>query len=244
MSTCRHQATVELIPLIRFENEIPPPPPLPASMSKKSFDARRRATMAAAMNQPVKRTSSLGMIPSNDIERLVHDDSDIDSINQSQSNDGQPTRITNKFLEELRGKCREFRVKARNLPIDQRIARLRTTNPCAKDLFKIHFEINDDDEDNQPTKDSHFFTEESQEKIRGDIFKELDRQRRKQFDKYHRHLLVGRALLVGITLLLIFMSLTLIYVVFDLYDRANFLESKLPDNEFISILSDNTTNRY
>lgn len=230
-------ASIEQIPLIHFEHEIPPPPPLPASMSKKSFNARRRATIAAAralMNQPVN------------VEYSSHDDSDVDSSNQSQSNDGLPIRTTNKFLEELRLKRQELIAKAKNISIDQRIAfhrRQRPRNPCAKDLFNIHFEINDDEE-NISTRESHFFTEESQEKIRGDIFKELDRQRRKQFHKYHRHLLLGRALLVGITLLLIFMSLTLIYVVFDLYDRANFLDSKLPENEFVSILSDKSNIVY
>ena len=238
------RTSTEQIPLIHFEHEIPPPPPpLPASMAKKLFDVRRRATIAAAMNQPVKKSRSMGIIHSNGTSHLSHDDSDVDS---SQSSDGLPVRTTNKFLEEIRLKRQELIAKAKNISIDQRIAfhrRQRTRNPCAKDLFNIHFEI-DDDEENISTKESHLFTEESQEKIRGDIFKELDRQRRKQYHKYHRHLLLGRALLVGITLLLIFMSLTLIYVVFDLYDRANFLDTKLPENQFVSILSDKSNIVY
>jgi hypothetical protein len=43
------------------------------------------------------------------------------------------------------------------------------------------------------------------------------------------------------TSLIAFMSFTLIYVVLDLYDRAHYLDMKLPENEFIPMIYDKTT---
>jgi hypothetical protein len=37
------------------------------------------------------------------------------------------------------------------------------------------------------------------------------------------------------------MSITLIYVVIDLYNRANDLDIKLVDDEFLPVIYDNTT---
>ena len=235
--------TAERIPLTHIEHEIPSPPPLPASIaaitkkqmaSKNSFDMRRRATIAAAkasINVLMKKSSSVGLINQTDTESVIcHDD----SIHQS-------NQTTNKFLDELRLKCREFQAKTKNFTIDQRIAFHRRERQRAQDLFDVHFGCHDDEE-NLSNTNIHLFTQESQEKIRGDIFQELDRQRTRQFHKYHRHLLVGRTLLVLTTLVLIFMSLTLIYVVIDLYDRARSLDSKLPDNEFVSINLDKSMN--
>lgn len=72
------------------------------------------------------------------------------------------------------------------------------------------------------------FNEDTQEKIRNNIFDELDRQQMKQFHKtQHRQLVFGRALLMFITSILIFMGVTLVYVVIDLYDRATNLRIKI-----------------
>lgn len=246
----------ERIPLVQIEHEIPSPPPLPASISdinkkqmtsNRSFDMRRRATIAAAAKASIRKTSSIGIINQTDSTIVsCHDDSDIDSIHQSNS-----SRTTNKFLQELRLKRRELKAKAKNFTIDQRIAFNRReqqrTRPRAQDIFDVHFECADGDDDieeNLLKTNVHLFTEESQEKIRDDIFQELDRQRKKQFHKYHRHLLFGRTLLVLTTLFLIFMSLVLVFVVIDLYDRAQSLNSKLPDNEFVSIDLDKSIKGY
>ena len=72
---------------------------------------------------------------------------------------------------------------------------------------------------------SNLFNEDTQEKIRNDIFNELDRQRKKQFHKQHRHLVLGRALLMFITSLLAFMSITLIYVVIHLLDKVKYFDT-------------------
>jgi len=134
--------------------------------------------------------------------------------------------------------------KSRNLNIDQRIELNRFQHgrviKRAQDIFDVHFELNDDDDDNNNNNNMqyHLFNEDTQEKIRNNIFYELDRQRMRQFHKQHRQLILGRALLMFITSLLMFMGITLIYFVIHLYDRANYLDTKLDDNEFISMIYD------
>lgn len=251
----------EIIPLVHIENEIPPPPPLPISISstnneksskflniflqRKIFDTRRRATIAAAVasaGQQFKRSSSVDIITTNEfkvtsIDENEVEDSDVYSTTQSNNYDTTSSRTANKFLQELRLKRREIREKAKNFSIDQRIASNRRKIIRAQDIFAVHFELNEDETD-IPLDDPNLFTEESQEKIRNDIFTELNRQRKKQHHKHYRHLLLGRALLMIMTSLFLFMSLTLIYVVTDLYNRATNLDAKLPENEFISMAHD------
>ena len=151
-------------------------------------------------------------------------------------------RPTNKFLQELRSKRRELQEKSKNVSIDQRIAFHRRQHPRrivrAQDIFAVHFELNDEDDYPIPLTEENLFTEESQEKIRNDIFAELNRQQIKQYYKQHRHLLFARALLLLMTALFAFMSFTLVYVVSDLYDRGRYLDTKLPENEYISMIYD------
>jgi hypothetical protein len=271
----------EIIPLVHIENEIPPPPPLPTSiistngknsnrsptklfssmLPRKSFDTRRRATMAAAMasaGNQLRKSSSADMIhkteptlilpnQTNTINENEGDESDVYSTTQSNNYDTNSSRVPNKFLQELRLKRRELLGKAKNISIDQRIAIHHRANQRsvvrAQDIFDVHFEAVDD-EDNIPIKDINLFTEESQAKIRNDIYHELDRQRTKLYHKHHRHLLLGRSLLAFMTLLLTLMSFTLIYVVIDLYDRAKHLDAKLPENEFIPMTYDKPPKFY
>ncbi|CAF4228743.1 unnamed protein product [Rotaria socialis] len=101
----------------------------------------------------------------------------------------------------------------------------------AQDIFDVHFELDDD-------RDSQFLNEDLQEKIRSNIFNELDRQRMKKYYKEHRQLIFGRTLLMVFTSLIVFMSTTLVYVVIDLYDRAKYLDLNFPDNKFISMIYD------
>ncbi|CAF3420959.1 unnamed protein product [Rotaria sp. Silwood1] len=235
-----------------------------AALLRKSLDIRRRATIAAAAgstSEQLKKSSSVDAIhktesksrsPSatsrtdittgNDVE-----ESDTYSTVQSNNYDTNPLRITNKFLQELRAKRRQLREKSKNMSIDQRIDLNRRQNQRsiirAQDIFDVHFQLNDDDDDDQlPLLEPNLYTEEHQEKIRNDIYNELNRQRTKQYHKYKRHLLLGRSLLMFMTSLLAFMSLTLIYVVFDFYKRANYSDAKLPENKFISMIHDKTTN--
>ena len=143
--------------------------------------------------------------------------------------------LTNKFLHELRLKRRELLEKTKHLSIEQRIAlHRRPVINRAEDIFAIYFELNNDQND--------IFNEHAQEKIRNDIFEELNRQRMKEFHKHHRQLLCGRAFLMFVLSLLVFMSITLIYVVIHLYDRAKYLEDKLLDKEFRAIVYDVETN--
>ena len=154
------------------------------------------------------------------------------------------------FLQELRSKRRELREKGNNIPIDERIAHYRRRNEQkmihAQDIFDVHFSLNnDDDNDNDLLlPESKLFTEEFQEKMRTDIYDELNRQQRRKSDKRYRHLLLGRLLLMSMTALLVFMGLILMYAVFDLIGRANNLDAKLPENKFISMLTDTTTNLH
>ncbi|CAF2409845.1 unnamed protein product [Rotaria sp. Silwood2] len=232
---------------------------------RKSLDIRRRATIAAAVgsiSDQLKKSSSVDAIhkteskstpPSatSQIDLIIApevEESDTYSTVQSNNYDTNPLRITNKFLQELRAKRRELHEKSKNIAIDQRIdlnrRRKQRTIVRAQDIFDVHFQLNNDDDDELPLLEPNIFTEESQEKIRNDIYNELNRQRVKQYDKQKRHLILGQSLLLFMTSLLAFMSLTLIYVVFDLYNRANHSDAKIPENKFISMINDKATNFY
>ena len=234
-------------------------------LRRKSLETRRRASVATATTPSTSHptdmqsspksplSSSLNAMPKIETKPMAllsdgstlgkHDvdDSDPYLTIQSNSYDTTMTRPTNKFLQELRSKRRELLDKSQNVSIDQRIAlhRRQHQRPIlrAQDIFAVHFELNDEF-DEPPLNQDHLFTEEAQEKIRNEIFAELNRQRRKQYHKQHRHLLLARSLLMFMTALFAFMSMTLIYVVLDLYERAHYLATKLPDNEFVSIIND------
>jgi hypothetical protein len=231
---------------------------LSSMLLRKSLDPRRRASTAAAMastGNQLRKISSADVICkqdpvvilSNPVKENEIDESDVYSTTQSNNNDTNHSRIPNKFLQELRSKRRELLGKAKNISIDQRIDFYRRENQRslmrAQDIFDVHFE-SVDEEDNIPFKDMNIFTEESQEKIRKDIYNVLDNQRKKQYHKRHRHLLLGRSLLIFMTLLLTLMSFTLICVMIDVYDRAKHLDVKLPENEFIPMIFDKKTNLY
>jgi hypothetical protein len=146
--------------------------------------------------------------------------------------------LTNKFLHELRLKRRELQEKAKNLSIDQRIAlnyhRHGRAMIHAQDIFAINFELDDNDD-----KQSDLIDEDKQEQIRNNIFHELDRQRIKQYHKRHRHLVFARALLILVTSFLVFMSITLIYIVIHLIDQVKSYDT---DTQFISMIYDTNSN--
>ncbi|CAF1542679.1 unnamed protein product, partial [Rotaria sordida] len=50
-----------------------------------------------------------------------------------------------------------------------------------------------------------------------------------------------RSLLIFMTSLLALMSLILIYAVLDLYNRANHSDAKIPENKFVPMIYDKTT---
>jgi hypothetical protein len=232
----------EIIPLIHVETDIPLPPPLPLSFTSINETNRapprlfnsflQRFKPRSASTDVISRVGTIaGSIPQSiSVTNLTvgSDSGKVDSYySTTHSNvfDTNSLRLTNKFLHELRLKRRELYEKADNLPIDQRMR--------AQDIFAVHFAMNESE-----TMPSDIYNEDAQEKIRKNIFNELDRQRMKQYNKQHRHLIWGRALLMLITSLLLFMSITLIYVVIDLYDRAKYAEATLPDSEFVSIIND------
>ncbi|CAF3232279.1 unnamed protein product [Rotaria socialis] len=232
-------------------------------LQQRYSDIRRRATVAAAddfSSDQITKSSSADIIHQTDSKSTLSlpsrytnaaIDQQVEEINtystiQSNNYDTNPLNVTNKFLQELRLKRRELRNKAKNISIDQRIAFNRRQNQRvivrAQDIFDVHFETQD--EDDTPILESTIFTEEYQEKIRGDIFNELNRQRMKEYRKNQRHLLLGRSLLMFMTVLFLFMSLTLIYVVFDLFGRITYLNAKIPENIFISMTYDQRINLY
>jgi hypothetical protein len=243
----------EMIPLINTAMNIPPPPPLPTSFASINEINKKSARIFNNVLHRVKTSSS-----TTDITRKVNSSSlpvfhshstasltaigDVEGGEAGHSNtfDTSSHRSPNKFLHELLLKRRELNVKAKNLPIDQRIALNRSQHDRdrlrAQDIFAVHFEFNDTD-----NIQTDFFNEDVQENIRNKIFHELDRQRTKEYHKQHRQLVLGRALLMFITSLLIFMSLTVIYVVINLYNRAQYLDIKLADNEFLPMISDEPT---
>ena len=234
-------------------------------LRRKPFSALRRASVAAAVASKAQSSSkptsssldTLSEIPSTlttslppyptsltdaTLANTEGDETDVYSTMQSNVYETTSARPTNKFLQELRSKRRELQEKSKNVSIDQRIAFNRRQHPRrivrAQDIFAVHFELNDEDDFPLPLTDENLFTEESQEKIRNDIFAELNRQQIKQYYKQHRHLLFARALLLLMTALFAFMSFTLVYVVSDLYDRGRHLDTKLPENEYISMIYD------
>jgi hypothetical protein len=240
----------EMLPLINTANNIPTPPPLPTSFASINETNKKSARIFNNVLHRVKTSSS-----TTDMTRKVDSSSlpvfhsqsttsltAIGDVEGGHSNtfDTNSHRSANKFLHELLLKRRELHVKAKNLPIDQRIALNRSQHDRdrlrAQDIFAVHFELNDTD-----NIQTDFFNEDVQENIRNKIFHELDRQRKKEYHKQHRQLVLGRALLMFITSLLIFMSLTLIYVVINLYNRAQYLDTKLADNEFLPMISDEPT---
>ena len=151
--------------------------------------------------------------------------------------------ITNKFLHELRSKCRELHEKSKHLSIDQRIAlNRRPREPTilrAQDIFDVHFAPDDTE-----SPSYEVFNEDTQDRIRANIFHELDRQRMRQYQKQHRQQLVGRALLMLVICLLTFMSVTLIYAVIDLHHRIDCFERKLPEKEFKPMIDDEIADFY
>jgi hypothetical protein len=228
-----------------------------AILQRRSLDTRRRATLAAAVasfsNQIKRRSLAVETVYENESTSTPpsqanfpidteNDEADVYSTTQSNNYNTNPLRLTNTFLQELRLKRRELHEKSKNIAIEVRIDRHRRQILRAQDIFDVHFHLNDDDDDNLLLSEQNMFTEESQEKIRNEIYNELNRQQKKQNRKHHRHLLLGRSLLMLMTSVLAFMSITLIYVVIDLYHRANSLDAKLPENEFISMIYDKATN--
>jgi hypothetical protein len=236
----------ELIPLINIENDIPFPPPLPPPFTLVNEINKPSTRLFNSFLHRLKPNSSSVDIIAQDELPIPHLGGETDELDpdylttHSNTFDTNSLRLTNKFLHELRLKRREFHDKAKNLSIDQRIALYRRQADRdlirAQDIFDVHFESNDND-----NIQDDFFNEDLQEKIRSNIFHELDRQRIKQYHKQHRQLVLGRALLMFITSLLAFMSITLVYVVLDLYSRAKNLDTKLSDNEFMPMINDKTT---
>lgn len=246
----------EMIPLINIENDVPKPPPLPISFTSIKETSKSTPRIFNNVLQRLKTSlsttdivgkvdsSSLPVLQSKSITNLIAlcdfgGGDSCQSTIHSNTFDTDSLRVTNKFLDELRSKRRELHDKAKNLPIDQRIAlnryQYRRDVLPAQDIFDIHFELNDND-----TIQNNFFDEDVQEQIRNKIFHELDRQRMKEYHKQHRHLVMGRALLMFVTSLLAFMAITVIYVVITLFDRAKYLDKNLADNEFLSMIYDKT----
>ncbi|CAM4917833.1 unnamed protein product [Rotaria socialis] len=242
----------EKLPLINITDEIPQ---LPSSVPSFTTINERNQPSPSLFNrflEDIKKTASLAILNQNlnpvslpiahynsttngNLNSKVEEPDSNYSTIQSNVYDTNSLRLTNKFLYELRLKRRELRAKTHDLSIEQRIA----LNRCqrnqnrlrAQDIFDVHFELDDD-------RDSQFLNEDLQEKIRSNIFNELDRQRMKKYYKEHRQLIFGRTLLMVFTSLIVFMSTTLVYVVIDLYDRAKYLDLNFPDNKFISMIYD------
>ena len=244
----------EIIPLIHLQEDIPSPPPLPLAFtsinetnraSPRLFNSfRHRFKPHFASTDVIPRVETVaGSIPQSISVTNLTIGSDLGkgdsyySTAHSNVVDTNSLRLTNKFLHELRLKRHELHEKANNLPIDQRIERNRQQHDRqimrAQDIFAVHFAMNEND-----VTPSDIFNEDAQEAIRNNIFNELDRQRMKQYHKQYRHLVLGRALLTLITSFLLFMSITLVYVVIDLFDRAKYAEATLPESEFLSMAND------
>ncbi|CAF3483717.1 unnamed protein product [Rotaria sordida] len=247
----------EIIPLINIKNEIPstlfPLVPSIITINETSKTSTRsdnnflqqlkKSSSTTDLTQDIKSTS-LPIIHTNsstntNINSIVEDANATYSTIQSNSFDTNSPHLTNKFLQELRLKCRELRDKTKNLSIEQRIALNRHQNnqnrPRAQDIFAVNFELNynDDLQDN-------LLNEDLQEKIRNNIFNELDHQRMKQYQKQYRQLVFGRAMLIVFISLLAIMSITLIYVVINLYSRVQYVDTKLPDDKFLPMIYDTT----
>ncbi|CAF1393733.1 unnamed protein product [Adineta steineri] len=222
-------------------------------LKRKALDARRRVTLASAfasMGHQINKSSSAEILhkhesisshsQTNHGYNTENTESDVYSTTHSNNYDSNPSSITNKFLQELRTKRRELLEKRKHISIDTRIdlnRQLKNQRQIlrAQDIFAVHFQLNDDDNDDSlllSSSQTNLYTEESQEKIRNEIYNELNRQQMKQYRKHNRHLFFGRSLLLLMTSLFAFMSLTLIYVVIDLYNRSKNLDAKLPDYQF------------
>ena len=246
----------EIIPLINITNDVPSPPPIPSSLTtinetnkhpNRSINHllhRLKNTSSTIDSMQSKETSSLPeKYPTSANNLTVNKEiEEADSCySTTHTIDASSFPLENKFLQELRSKRRELREKGRHLSIDQRIAlnrfRYERNIVRAQDIFDVHFASNDEEIANVQ---QNTFNENTQEQIRNDIFNELDRQRIKQFHKQYRQLILGRALLMFITSVILFMSFTLVYVVTDLYDRANYFDATFGDNEFIPMIYDNT----
>jgi hypothetical protein len=251
----------EMIPLINIESSTPSPSPLPLSLPQQfmlinetnkppvrivnSSIHRLKTSSSSSDLMQMNETSSLPTIHSNSSANLnVNRDTDEPDSCYSTIHtlDTNSLRVTNKFLHELRLKRRELHEKGRHLSIDQRIAlnrfKYNSGLKRAQDIFDVHFASEDDDDNSNTSYD--ILNENAQDQIRKKIFYELDRQRLRQFHKQHRQLVVGRALLMLITSVILFMSITLVYVVIDLYHRANNLDNANEEIEFIPMIYDTT----
>ncbi|CAF0897075.1 unnamed protein product [Adineta steineri] len=237
----------EVIPLINIQNDIPTPPSLPISFTSihetNKTSTRLKASSTALnfirkLDPIIHHSNSHINLPG--INETDGGDSCYSTI-QSNTWDTNSLHLKNNFLHELRLKRHELQTKAKNIPIDQRIAlNNRPYNEellRAQDIFAIHFELNDTE--NIP---DNIFNEDSQEKIRNKIFDELDRQRKKKFHKQHRQLFLGRALLFLMVAILVFMATTLICAVMNLYDRAEYFNITLSNDTFLSMIYDTSTN--
>lgn len=233
-------------------------------LQRRSSDIRRRATIAAATdpdNNEFKKSSSADAISQADSKSRVSlttsltdapigskvEESDTYSTVHSNYYDTNQKSITNKFLQEIRLKRREIREKAKNISIDQRIAFNRRENQRkilhVRDIFDVHFEPNDEDY-NAPIVEPTIFTEEYQEKVRNDIYNELNRQRKKQHDRQYRQLILGRALLMVMIALLTYMSILLIFYMSNTLSRLTSLITNITDNQFVPMNSTERINLY
>lgn len=244
----------EMIPLINIENDIPSPPKLPSSFTLVNETNKppirivnnfiqRLKTSSSSRNFMQKNETSINHSHSSTNLTVNKDSDEADSCNSTiHSLDANSLHLNNKFLHELRLKRRELHEKGRHLSIDQRIALNRFKYDRhikpAQDIFDVNFASNDDD--NNPNMQYDIFNEHAQEQIRKNIFNELDRQRFKQLHKQHRQLVLGRALLMFVTSIILFMSITLIYVVIEFYHRANDLNLMSVDDEFVPVIYDDT----
>ncbi|CAF2948939.1 unnamed protein product [Rotaria sp. Silwood2] len=247
----------EIIPLINIKNEIPSSSSLlvpsfttinetikPSTRSYNSFlQQLKQSSSTTDLRQDVNSSFLPTMHTNNNrnvnVNGKIQEIDSAYSTTQSNNYDTPSLNLTNKFLYELRIKRRELREKTSHFSIEQRIALNRhehnQNRKRAQDIFDINFELNDND-----NLQDNLFNEDLQEKIRNNIFNELDRQRMKQIHKQHRQLILGRVMVMIYTSLLVFMSITLIYVVIDLYNRAQYFNTKLPDNQFLSMIYDKT----
>ncbi|CAF2044474.1 unnamed protein product [Rotaria magnacalcarata] len=245
----------EKIPLINITDEIPQLPssvpsfttineinqPSPSLFNRFLEDVKKTVSLAI-LNQNLNPVSSpivhYNSTTNGNLNSKVEEPDSNYSTIQSNVSDTNSLRLTNRFLYELRLKRRELREKTHDLSIEQRIALHRCQRNQnrlrAQDIFDVHFELDDNHDD----RDSQFLNEGLQEKIRSNIFNELDRQSMKKYYKEYRQLIFGRTLLMLFTSLIVFMSTALVYVVIDLYDRAKYLDIKFPDNKFISMIYD------
>ena len=244
----------ESIPLINIEKDPPQAPPISSSLTLINEKSKSTPRLINSFIQRLKTSSSTyDFKDKTDTSSLsinqnlhVNNNKEVDDAESYNSTlhtmDANTLHLNDKFLQEIRVKRRELHEKGGNISIDQRIAlnrfRYREKMLRAQDIFDIHFELDDETKTNNQTDK---FNEDDQQRIRTRIFNELDRQRIKQFHKQRRQLVLGRALLMFFTSVLLFMSITLIYVVADLYDRANSLDSTMNDEEFISMIFDKST---